>query len=505
MKVRDSKNIQCSVKAGLAAHHVEDIRQRVCQNLVAAYQSTDGRHYCILHYPSGKTQEFDSEIRKKLDAKKYDFRAVFFPSDADFSEQFFDGKASFWSAVFLGKADFSDATFKFEAEFDHAIFRKSTRFHTTKFLQGARFHFAKFHEDAVFRKATFGESVGFVDVEFSKRVSFSEVTFENVASFQGAVFIGEADFEFGRFKGLATFLGTRFEKDSRIYFRRASFDNEVDFQTSIFEGYVFFEGGRIKDLDNEDDGPIFTSVFEGRDSWLNLRIAHIVNHNRVFFNAARLQPNWFVNQKSIGAVNFIDCLWRQSDGTKITTQSEIDELTERYVLNPHSVLSETCLQFADAYEESRGMDEASMFRKLAYEARRLRTYRGYKFWTLHWWYWLTSYYGESWIRALSVLVIVLLVFTVIYTQSDFQTCPKNEPITFSLSQCRSSAEDCRCTIGGLTPKEAISHSLTSAIFQNVDYRRPLSFAAELAVILEKILVPIQAALLVLAIRRRYMR
>ncbi len=48
-------------------------------------------------------------------------------------------------------------------------------------------------------------------------------------------------------------------------------------------------------------------------------------------------------------------------------------------------------------------------------------------------------------------------------------------------------------------------SLTTATLQNVEYRKPLTFWGELWIILEKIFAPLQAALLALAIRRKFMR
>jgi hypothetical protein len=46
---------------------------------------------------------------------------------------------------------------------------------------------------------------------------------------------------------------------------------------------------------------------------------------------------------------------------------------------------------------------------------------------------------------------------------------------------------------------------TTATLQNVEYRKPLTVWGELWIILEKICVPLQAALLALAIRRKFMR
>jgi hypothetical protein len=49
------------------------------------------------------------------------------------------------------------------------------------------------------------------------------------------------------------------------------------------------------------------------------------------------------------------------------------------------------------------------------------------------------------------------------------------------------------------------HSLASATFQSTEYRKPIDGTGESLVLLEKIVAPLQAALLALAIRRKFMR
>jgi hypothetical protein len=66
-------------------------------------------------------------------------------------------------------------------------------------------------------------------------------------------------------------------------------------------------------------------------------------------------------------------------------------------------------------------------------------------------------------------------------------------------------KSCECRQGGLGFGEAVVHSLTTATLQSVDYRKPTTKKGETAVILEKIFAPLQAALLALALRRKFMR
>jgi len=161
-------------------------------------------------------------------------------------------------------------------------------------------------------------------------------------------------------------------------------------------------------------------------------------------------------------------------------------------------MTKTCWQIADNYEENKGYPIASWFRQMAMESKRLGDIKGYKLNSLHWWYWLSSLYGESWRRALIVLMGIIFVFAVLYTQSNFQVCPiekSNVP----------GNEQKPCEIRTLNLSEAGRHSLATATFQNIEYRKPFTGWSELWIILEKIFAPLQAALLALAIRRKFMR
>lgn len=63
----------------------------------------------------------------------------------------------------------------------------------------------------------------------------------------------------------------------------------------------------------------------------------------------------------------------------------------------------------------------------------------------------------------------------------------------------------KALILALSDGEAIIQSLQVATFQSIDHRRPVSNWAEISLSLEKIIVPLQATLLALAIRRKFMR
>lgn len=112
---------------------------------------------------------------------------------------------------------------------------------------------------------------------------------------------------------------------------------------------------------------------------------------------------------------------------------------------------------------------------------------------IHCLYRWTSGYGENRLWAAGVLFFLIIIFfPVLYTQTNFYVCPVEK-------------NGSNCKTRTLTINESIRQSLATASLQNVETRKPNSPASETFTILEKILAPLQAALLALAIRRKFMR
>lgn len=275
------------------------------------------------------------------------------------------------------------------------------------------------------------------------------------------------------------------------------------------------------------------------------------------FHTTRLQPNWFVNINAT-EFTFTDCKWKNDNNEKLNAKSEIEKLKKRWGVlgelipeNPYPILSEACWRLAGNAENNNRFEEALNFRRLAFETEWLEKKEKISNWIknlvpeseklkrrfggstdeedkpipptnsfgilrrsgdffIHGLYRITSFYGESWSWALGVLLsLILVVFPIIYTQINFQTCSKDRPIAASLTVCESKDEEirknCTCSTNQITFSDAIVQSLTTATLQNVEYRKPLTVWGEVWIILEKIFAPLQAALLALAIRRKFMR
>jgi hypothetical protein len=112
---------------------------------------------------------------------------------------------------------------------------------------------------------------------------------------------------------------------------------------------------------------------------------------------------------------------------------------------------------------------------------------------------MASGYGERMNRAVVALVMLWLLFAFFYTKVGFEhktIKPGND------QQLIAAQED---TVGKPLPfKKVFTYSLGVMSLQKPD-PKPVTIAAQTFVIFETILCPLQAALLALAIRRRFMR
>jgi len=142
---------------------------------------------------------------------------------------------------------------------------------------------------------------------------------------------------------------------------------------------------------------------------------------------------------------------------------------------------------------------ASKFRRMAMDAERLEHWRGFDFRKLGTWYWLVSGYGESVFRALLVLLILWIVAAILYTGVGFA---RWEPKVATEADAVLAKRD---EVGAPLPfKRALTYSLGVMTLQKPE-PKPATGTAQAIVLFETILGPVQAALLALAIRRKFMR
>jgi uncharacterized protein YjbI with pentapeptide repeats len=457
---------------------------------------------------------------------KADFEKVTFPKgkETSFHVAEFHSTANFESAEFF-ETDFSSAKFALAEKslFDKAIFKKA------KFNEGTSFSRAEFYGEADFTEASF-MAVGFGNVIFARGANFSSTSFSSDASFHQTQFGQKTEHSIR--SGHVYFNGAVFGKESRVFFERTWFSWATMFDYAQFKGYVFFSGGA--------GSQVFDPVFEDQAFFSSIKIdnATIEKPEQIYFHTVRLRPSWFVNV-DCRKFNFTNIEWSDGEGKPVTLKGEIEAQKKWVREDGLRLLAIALRRLAVNAEENNRFDEASRFRRMAMEAEWLERKNQVRDWIsrlyikakklryrfggstkkedrenppttaygilrrsgdlfIYGIYRLTSFYGESWSRAAGVLLVILVLFALFYTRTNFYVCPPDVP----LSQ---SGQQGLCGTRRLSLYEGARHSLATAALQNVDYRKPVTGLSETLVILEKIFAPFQTALLALAIRRKFMR
>lgn len=399
------------------------------------YQEHEGQRYCVLHFP-GKEKSADF---KRVLQRKLESK------DFNFGGVWFPDEVSFSKFKFGTTGDFSFATFSRAADFSFATFSGAADFNSANFSAAANFDSATFSAAARFSIAT-----------FSATANFSFATFSAPAYFISATFNAAADFSWATFSAVA-------------YFTSATFGDRVRF-------------AGIKNHQALAD-----------TSELDLQFARIEKPDHVSFHTLSLRPHWFVN---VDARKFdftnVDWRWRR-------VNEEIGGLKGSNLSSAHNMLFIASRRLADNAEENHRYEEASRFRYLAMEAKRLEHSHGLAPWRLSWWYWLASGYGERALRAFLVLLGMWFVAGLLYIRVGFV---RWEPKLASESDIAVAKRD---DFGApLKLSRALTYSAAVMTFQKPE-PRPATTGAQTVVLIETILGPVQAALLALAIRRKFMR
>jgi hypothetical protein len=416
-------------------HNVDDIHEKVCTNDLPLTKHINNKYYCLFHLPRNDKN-----------------------------------------------------TTEFNHAFNKRIAQVDAQIEKIKKLSKENQQVKKDTIRYDFRYLWFPDEFSFTHKKFSANVTFSSATFSANAYFSATKFMGEADYSSTTFAKDVYFSWAKFEdENTKIYFYDTKFLGRVDFYNTTFKGYIKFIGEKNN------------SVFIGENSLLSLQEAIIEDVKRFSFDAIRLQPTWFIKTDA-RKYWFHDCKWEYSNGNPITARGEVTSLNkfDDVFNDSNELLTITCRQLASNAEDNNDYYHASLFREIAMESKRLKRYGRVNIFSLHWWYWLSSFYGERWKRALWVLLAVLFIFAMGFMQSPFYICPPNIPIS-------QSSQNNLCETRKLNISEALRHSLASATLQNVEYRKPVTERSETLVLLEKIFAPLQAALLALAIRRKFMR
>ena len=425
------------------------------------YKEHEGKHYCVLHYPSKeKALDFKMVLEKKVRSEDFDFSGVWFPDHVNFDSVHFSADANFSGANFSADADFSKANFSADANFSNATFSANADFIYATFSADARFIYATFSAAADFSKANFSADADFGYANFSAAANFYFATFSADADFSGSTFSGDADFG------------------------HATFDAVAKFKSATFKDYVYFVGSSGKRT-------------LGDHPQLDFQFALFEKPDRVSFHTLDLQPHWFINVDS-RKFAFTDAKFKYDLKEEIKSLKEATDAEFKY--DRHSLLAIACRQLAVNAEENHRYPEASRLRYSSFDVRRIERYYGFVPWRLDWWYWLASGYGESVSRAFIVFLVLISLFAFGYTRVGFEQSAGAPPT--SVAQMSEASPNLKGKPLGVL--NAIIYAAYVSILQKPD-PKPLTPAAKALVWMETVLGPAQAALLALAVRRRFMR
>jgi hypothetical protein len=191
---------------------------------------------------------------------------------------------------------------------------------------------------------------------------------------------------------------------------------------------------------------------------------------------------------------------------------------------PSDLLVTVCQRLAVNHEENDYFEDASRFRYMAMAVRQREVARGWPVWKLSWWYWLASGFGERTLQAALILIVLWILFstsffyfqgndwwessqsqgqgTTITTQAADSAKPQQEkpPETTTVTIGTTGAK----ALGLPTLREALIYSAGVMTLQKPE-PQPGNTRAKFLVLLATILGPVQAALLALAVRRKFMR
>ncbi len=379
-------------------------------------------------------QEINSIVKNAASGGVADFtRFVFptaqymvrtFPPMCIFNNAVFSQEANFYSAVFEHGATFESAHFKDEASFTRAQFGAKANFHSAVF-EGETHFSTDFAHDVSFVMARFLKEAGFNNSSFAGEAIFSSVKFEGDAVFARAVFHNEADFGNADFFQRAFFAYATFEQDADFFWTRFTLNVDFDHTTFLkkanFGEAVFHAGVEFRETKfRQDGGQLPGPIFSVTQFMLPEAAVFYRNHlgQALFYNC------------DVSRLTFSSVHWSARSNGKGRLFEESVDLEAAPDLAPaedepnerdYSLIAETYQQLKKNYDDRKDYWTAGDFHYGEMEMKRLHSPRKNR--AVRWlhrnlglvaWYRYASEYGESYVRPLLALVVVLAVFTLLF-------------------------------------------------------------------------------------------
>ncbi len=511
--------------------------------------SEDSSHYCVFHAPTDKkgmpTEDFYAAVRKKISLEAYtpsgghNFSGTIFPGDIDFSkttisrttgkinfrECIFTGKTSFKELKFRSPIDFTKSTFKNtvsffnttfqqaalfvdvgfegEANFSHASFSGITDFINTCFKTNCIFRWATISTECDFSRATFDGKLEFHEAHVDGKAIFKEAAFNATVDFHLTEFKGNTSFSLSTFKGEATFVQAIFRGET--VFNNTTFSDAARFHESSFNDSMSFRDAHFLSIANFSWCAFFktatfiSTVFDKGCDFSNATF----NGNGKFFNCMFTEKTLFTDLQSISELRFstldlgvvnllgtpLNNIWFQELKCPKLNKEYRYQIPQEDEPNMYTRANDFYRQMKRHHKDRQNDAEASLWHFSEKEAQlkhsqslsdnrfllaMLKAYR------------ISSRYGENPLQAMKVLSLLLIALFVCLLCGVFIQYGTSLVIT----------KDCIAKFF-LTFFQYI-------LLLRPEWTPPKEFEI-IALIISRLLIPIQAALLAFAIRNKFMR
>ncbi|MCK5126690.1 MAG: pentapeptide repeat-containing protein [candidate division Zixibacteria bacterium] len=348
-------------------------RNKYCDRLLY-----DDKH-CICHSedPHKDINQFKDEVRKQLNREDcHDFSSFAFPENYSFK----------------------DTSLK------HNVY-----FRDAKFAGGTEFTYAKFGGKVNFEFADFGGKVNFEFADFGGKVNFTY-----------AKFAGEANFGCAEFTDYATFFLTKFGGD-------AHFESTMFKKRAIFNLVKLNEKAIVR-FDGEEN-ELDKSVFQDTADFSQITI---LKDATIVFRKIDLSRCFFL-ETDVTKVDFSDVTWAYIGGigkwfkTKVVYDAIKNGNEDKDGNYDYRLIAQLYRRLQINYIDNCHYSQAGDFHIGEQEAVRKSKGKLGQYLCTNMLYKMTSIYGESFVRPLLWLVVILLLFPAIflYTGLDVATPPQH--------------------------------------------------------------------------------
>ncbi|MBU4230813.1 MAG: pentapeptide repeat-containing protein [Proteobacteria bacterium] len=524
---------------------------------------------CIFHLPKSGKEElaplFIDALKSEIEESTKSIDYVLDWQGADFPLTTLDG-ATFSQQVLLATARFPEGltlrncTFRGKVDFAKAIFgagNKSLFLDKCHFLELASFWFAKFSAPITINRCTFDKEAIFQGCTLDSP-DFSESTFSGTVGFVMTTFKNTSNFKLCNFKGSADFSAIVFDGTPRFDFRLASFGGKFVFGAYRDQiGPLSCEELDFSDVKLDEKSSLTFQYLEvGKIDFYQVRLddvdlrfdnvkigdgdfRKILSNSRatVSFIDTSLDNALFIDT-NIEKFNFIGKTeWRNLYGryalrsedellqtldligpTTVLTEDQIKEINNKIETN-----SENYRQLVRNYELKRNFSVAEQFHIGEMEMQRrkshikryerhglTRSIMSFNDFAL---YRLLSRYGTNYMHSFYVLICGLLLLSLLFMVSGLK---ENEQrvsggeeattISYSLVFDADHMVSLRNWENlGRDYMHSLSFVLSTVTFQKNTTLKPSSLGGEFLRTFMLLIIPAQAALVLLSIRRKFKR